>query len=160
MMTPNLDATRHQWVSALVQFNFALEYQKGHDNIVVGILSWVAIGLTHWAEVHDPTIVEGDHCLEQEVHVTAGWVLVQMHVTNRTEAKREDPILSAVLDWLKAWKKTDLKVLLEEHASSKDSQLILQNQQNFMIHQGALYLCSMPKGKTEDLLFFVAPKAH
>ena len=29
-----------------------------------------------------------------------------------------------------------------------------------MIHQKALYLCSMPKGKNEDLLLFVVPKAH
>ena len=29
-----------------------------------------------------------------------------------------------------------------------------------MIHQGALYLCSTPKGKTEDLLLFVVPKDH
>ena len=29
-----------------------------------------------------------------------------------------------------------------------------------MIHQGALYLCSMAKGETEDLLLFVVPKAH
>ena len=27
--TPNLDATGHQWVGALVKFNFWLEYQKG-----------------------------------------------------------------------------------------------------------------------------------
>ena len=29
MMTPNLDTTGHQWVGALVKFNFQLEYQKG-----------------------------------------------------------------------------------------------------------------------------------
>ena len=29
MTTPNLDATDHQWVGALVKFNFQLEYQKG-----------------------------------------------------------------------------------------------------------------------------------
>ena len=34
------------------------------------------------------------------------------------------------------------------------------NTQNFMIHQKALYLHSMPKGKNEDLLLFVVPKAH
>ena len=28
MTTPNLDATGHQWVGALVNFNFWLEYQK------------------------------------------------------------------------------------------------------------------------------------
>ena len=39
--TPNLDAMGHQWVSALVQFNFELEYQKGHDNTVADALSQV-----------------------------------------------------------------------------------------------------------------------
>ena len=29
-----------------------------------------------------------------------------------------------------------------------------------MIHQHALYLCSMPKGKTKDILLFMVPKAH
>ena len=29
MTTANLDATGHQWVGALVKFNFQLEYQKG-----------------------------------------------------------------------------------------------------------------------------------
>ena len=29
MITPNLDDTGHQWVGALVKFNFPLEYQKG-----------------------------------------------------------------------------------------------------------------------------------
>ena len=35
MMTPNLGAMGHQWVSFLAQFNFELEYQKGCDNTVV-----------------------------------------------------------------------------------------------------------------------------
>ena len=29
MTIPNLDATGHRWVGALVKFNFQLEYQKG-----------------------------------------------------------------------------------------------------------------------------------
>ena len=127
MMAPNLDATSHQWVGALVWFNFELEYQKGCDNTVADVLSWVTtwldldtvrsilngvtMGSVHQAEVHDPTIVEGDHCFEQEVCVAAGCALVQMHVTDWTEAQREDPMFSAVLDWLKAQKKTDLKAL-------------------------------------------------
>ena len=69
-------------------------------------------------------------------------------------------MLSAVLDWLKVHKKTALKALLAEHASSEEGQLILWNQQNFTIYQGAIYLCSMPKGETKDLLLFVVPKAH
>ena len=80
------------------------------------ILDGVTLGAAHWAEVHDPTIIEGDHDLEQEVCVAAGCMLVQMHVTDWAEAQREDPVLSAVLDWLEAQKKTDLKTLLGEHA--------------------------------------------
>ena len=69
-------------------------------------------------------------------------------------------MLSAVLDWQKAQKKMDLKALLAEHASSKDGWLILWDWQNFMILQGALYLHSMPKGETKDILLFMVPKAH
>ena len=176
MMTPNLDATGHQWVGSLVKLNFQLEYQKGHDNTVAYVLSQVTtcldpdtvrlilngvtLGAACWAEVHDPTIIKGDHGLEQEVHVATIRALVQMHVTDWAEAQREDPVLSAVLDWLEAQKRTDLRMLLAEHASIEEGRLILQNQQNFLIHQKALYLHSMPKGKSEDLLLFVVPKMH
>ena len=67
-------------------------------------------------------------------------------------------MLSTVLNWLKAQKQTNLKSLLAEHASSEEGRLILQNWQNFLIHQEALYMCSMPKGETEDLLLFVVPR--
>ena len=83
-----------------------------------------------------------------------------MHVTDWTAAKREDPKLNAVLEWLKAQKKTDLKALLTENTSSEEGQLILWNWQNFTIHQGALYLCSMSKGETEEFILFIVPKAY
>ena len=113
------------------------------------ILNGVALGTAHHAEVHDPAVVEGDQCLEQEVCVATGYPLDEMHVTNWTKAQREDPMLNTVLDWLKAQKQTDLKILLAEHTYSEEGKPILWNQQNFMIHQGALYLCSTPKGETE-----------
>ena len=116
MTTPNIDANGHQYIGALVQFNFHLEYQKGCDNTVADvlnqvttcldpdmvrlILNGVTLGAAHWAEVHDPAMIEGEHGLEQEVHVTAGHLLVQMHVTDWAEAQREDPLLSVILDWL------------------------------------------------------------
>ena len=124
------------------------------------ILNRVALGTAHHAEVHDPTMVESDHCLEQEVCVASGHMLVQIHVMDWVKAQRGDSALTAALDWQKAQKKTDLKALLAEHASSKEGQMILWNQQNFVIHQGALYLHSIPKGETKDLLLFVVPKAH
>ena len=126
-----------------MHFNFKMEYQKGHDNTVAhmlslvitqldpdtvkSILEGVAIGAAHRVETHDPTMVESDHHLEQEVCVTTGCMLIQMHVMDWAEAQRENPVLSAVLDWLKAQKKTDLKALLAEHASSREGQTILQN---------------------------------
>ena len=136
MTTPNLDATGHQWVGALVRSKFQLEYQKGQDNTVADMLSQittclnpeavrsildgVTLGATHRMESYDPAVVEGDHGMEKEVNFAAGWVSVEMHVTDWAETQREDPVLSTVLDWLEAQKKTDLKTLLGEHASSKE----------------------------------------
>ena len=53
-----------------------------------------------------------------------GHALVQIHFPDWAEAQKEDPMLTTVLDWLKAQKKTDLKALLAEHAPSEEGQLI------------------------------------
>ena len=39
LTTPNLDATRHHWVSALTGFNFRLEFLCSADNIFANVLS-------------------------------------------------------------------------------------------------------------------------
>ena len=83
-----------------------------------------------------------------------------MHVTNWATAQKEDPELDAVLQWLKAKKKTNLRTLLREHTSSKEGWIIWRNHQNFTVLQGTLYLCSMPKGENEDLLLFMVLKMH
>ena len=88
MTTPNLNATGHQWIGALARFNFQLEYQKGCDNTMADVLSQVTtcldldtmrlvldgitLGVAQRAECHDPTIVEEDHGMENEVCVAAG----------------------------------------------------------------------------------------
>ena len=38
MTTPNFDVTGHQWVGALANYNFNIEYLKGHDNSTADIL--------------------------------------------------------------------------------------------------------------------------
>ena len=91
------------------------------------ILDGVALGMAHHAKVHDPAVVEGYQCLEQEVCIAGGCPLVEMHATNWAQAQREDPMLSTVLDWLKAQKQTDLKALLAEHIFSEKRKLILWN---------------------------------
>ena len=39
MMTPNLNATGHQYIGDLAHFNFEMEYQKGHYNTMADVLS-------------------------------------------------------------------------------------------------------------------------
>ena len=174
--TLNLNATGHQWVGALAKFTFQLEYQKGWDSTVADVLSWittclglkavqsvldgVTLGAIKRAEGDDHVMVKGDHDIEKEVCVTAGQVLVKMHATNWAAAQREDLELDAVLHWLEAKKKIDLRTLLGEHASSEEGWIVWRNHQNFMVLQDALYLHSTPKGENEDLLLFVVPKPH
>ena len=124
------------------------------------VLDGVTLDATQRAEEDDPAMVEGDHNIEKEIHVAAGQVLVEMHVTNWAAAQREDPALDAVLHWLEDKKKTDLRTLLGEHASSQEGQMVWGNHQNFMVLQNTLYLCPMPKGEHGDLLLFVVLKAH
>ena len=83
-----------------------------------------------------------------------------MHVTDWAAAQKEDLVLNAMLNWLGAQKKTDLRTLLGEHASSEEGQMVWRNHQNFTTLQNALYLQSMPKGENEGLLLFVVPKVH
>ena len=105
MTTPNLDATDHQWVGALPKINFQLEYQKGWDNAMADVLSWITaclgleamqpvldgatLGASHRVEGEDPAVIKGDQEREKEVWVATGWVLVEMHVTNGATAQKE-----------------------------------------------------------------------
>ena len=88
------------------------------------ILDGATFGAAQRAEGDDPAMVEDDQEIEKEVHVTTGQVLVEMHVTNWAAAQREEPELNAVLCWLEAKKKIDLRTLLGEHASSEEGQIV------------------------------------
>ena len=82
------------------------------------------------------------------------------NVTHWATVQKEDPELDAVLHWLGAMKKTDLRTLLREHASSEEGQIVWRICQNFMVLQDALYLHSTPKRENEDLLLFMLLQAH
>ena len=73
------------------------------------ILDGATVGTSQRAERENPAIIKGDQQLEKEVWVTAGQVLVEMHVTNWAVAQKEDPELNAVLQWLESRKKADLR---------------------------------------------------
>ena len=127
---------------------------------VQSVLDGATLGATQRAEGEDPATVEGDWEREKEVQITAGPVLVEMHATDWAAALKEDTELDAVLHWLEAKKKTDLRTLLGEHASSEEGQIVWRNHQNFIVLQDALYLHFTPKGENENILLFVVLKAH
>ena len=124
------------------------------------VLDGVILGTAHRAEGHDPSVVEGDYNVGKEVHVTTGQVKDQMHMTNWVTTQKEDLVLNAMLNWLGAKKKNDLRTLLGGHALSKEGQVVWRNHQNFTTLQNILYLCSTPKGENENLLLFMVPKTH
>ena len=88
------------------------------------VLDGATLGAIQRAEGDDPAVVEGDQEIEKEVCATAGQVLVKIYVTNWATAQREDPKLDAVLCWLEAKKKIDLRTLLGEHASNEEGQIV------------------------------------
>ena len=171
MITLNLDATHHQWLGALAGFNFQLEYQKWCNTTMADVLSQIttcldpdtvrsilngiALGAAHWVEVQNPCCSWGwpwpgargpsrcQACVGPNAHDWLG-----RSPGRRSSAEHSFRLVgSPKEDW-------------SEHASSEEGQLILQNSQNFTIHQKALYLCSTPKGENEDLLLFEVLKVH
>ena len=113
---PNLDATGHQWVSALASFQFKLEYQKGTDNgaadalsqvpishsweTVQSLLEGVIVGAADQGEarVHQELLEEYEH-LSQEVRVQAA-KLAPMHIVDWEEAQEADTALATCHKWL------------------------------------------------------------
>ena len=163
-------------MNAPAKYDFRLEYQKGQDNTandtlshittrlppeaVQAVLDGAAMGTPQWAEVENQAVVKNNQCVEQEIRVAAGQVLVEMHVTDWAKAQKEDPELVAVLQWLGSKMKADLRTLLRECVMSKEGWMVWRNCQNFISLQGILYLCSTPKGEDEDVLLFIVPKMH
>ena len=137
-----------------------LNYHSSWPRGYAGILDGTIIGSSQRTEGEDCAVIEGDQ--ERGKGSTSHcWVsMVEMHVTDWAAAQKEDPELDAVLQWLEAKKKTDLRTLLGEHISSEEGWIIWRNCQNFMVLQSTLYLHSMPKGENEDLLLFMVPKTH
>ena len=125
---------------------------------VQAILDRAAMGASQQVEKESPAIIENNQCLEEEVHVTTGRVLVEMHVTNWAKAQKEDPELDAVPQWFGSRKKADLKTLLGECIKSEEGQMVWRNHQNFISLQGTLYLCSTPKVKMRICYYLWCPK--
>ena len=94
---------------------------------VQAVLDGATLGASQTVEGEDHAVIEGDQEREKEVQVTAWQVLLEMHVTNWATAQNEDPELDAVLQWLESKKKTNLRTLLGEYASSEEGWMVWRN---------------------------------
>ena len=132
MTTPNLDAIRHRWVSALAGFNMTIEYLKGADNKVADILNRVpqrldpetiTVLLNHFrtsdvpqAEADDPRVMAEHHRIKEEVILRAQQMVRQdKHFRNLVnqdwvDAQMQDPVISWVVGWIRR-PKTDRSTL-------------------------------------------------
>ena len=63
-------STRKDWITTMAD---VLSQITAHLSLeaMQSILDGVALGATHRAEGYDPEVVEGDHGIEKEAHVTA-----------------------------------------------------------------------------------------
>ena len=112
---PNLDTTGHWWVGVLALFQFKLEYQKGANNGVADVLSWVPISHSwetvqsllegaivgaNWGEAKasEELFEEHEH-LSQEARVQVT-KLEPMHIIDWGEAQEADAALATCHKWL------------------------------------------------------------
>ena len=180
LMTPNLDATGHQWVGALASFQFKLEYQKGADNGAADVLSWVPIshsqetiqsllegvivGVADRGEAKASEELSEEHeCLSQEVQVQAA-KLSPMHMVDWGEAQEADTALATCCKWLHLrkdtplpWRDTFLKECLRVEAGTEQGKMFFCIRDSLILNKGLMYMSTTPKGETEGILAFVFP---
>ena len=169
LMTPNLDATGHLWVSALASFQFELEYQKGTDNGVADVLSqvpishsWEAVqsllegaivGATSWSEAKasEELLEEHEH-LSQEARVQAT-KLEPMHIVDWGEAQEADAALATCHKWLclrkdmlLPWWDTFLKECLRVEAETEQGKMFFRIHNSLILNKGLTYMSVTLKG--------------
>ena len=179
-MTPNLDATGHQWVSALASFQFELEYQKGADNgtkdalsqvpishsqeTIQSLLEGAIVGMADWGEVRvSKKLLEEHEHLSQEARVQTE-KLAPMHIVDWEEAQEADTALSACCKWLRFRRDTPLpkrdallKVCLGMEAETEQGKTFFHICNGLILNKGLMYMSTTPKGETEGVLTFVVP---
>ena len=97
---------------------------------------------------------------QNKKYVLLQFTLIQTHVMDWAEVQREDPVLSAVLDWLKAQKRTDLKASSGEASLQQRRPNDPMEMTRFCGPSGSLIPALNAQGKAKNLLLFVVPKAH
>ena len=168
LMTPNLDATGHQWVGMLALFQFELEYQKGTDNGAADVLSQVPISHSREAvqsllegaivgavnrgevRVSEELLEEHEH-LSHEARVQAA-KLAPMHIVDWAEAQEVDAALATCCKWLCIRKDTPLpkwdallKKCLGVEAKTEQGKMLFRICNSLILNKGLMYVSTTPR---------------
>ena len=180
LMTPNLDALGHCWITALARYNMKLEYLKGSDNKIADTLSClprekldeeaVAKLLNYAWTSHKPQaemaniniIEEGEH-VDQEVIVRYTQIVKQhkqfCNLANLdwVQAQSRDPVIPTIIDWIK-WPKGDRRTLAQYLigvAPEYKKRFYATCQKEFTIQDNLLYLQATPTNSHDSAPVFV-----
>ena len=183
----NLDAASQRWVAQLASYNFALEYQKGKDNIVADFLSCLddhlpagevqdylnKIPYPRVKAVLDNAITPLTDRAEQGVRpnpnnqkasqeVTIGVRPARLTTTNITDWKleqQEDPVLYQVVKHRKASRETFKEALLKV-TERKAVSAYVKSKDQLIMKNSLLYRQSKQGPTRETVLQFVVPQIH
>ena len=183
----NLDAAGQHWAAHFASYNFSLEYQKGKDNTVADILSWMNECLPEEEvqeylnkilypgvkAVLDNAIMPIEECAEQGVRPSpdcqdvcheesVGARPARLATTNITDWKqeqKEDPVLYQVVKHLRAPHEM-FKAALHKVLDKKATAAYVKVKEQLLIKNGLLY-CKTQQGPADEIVFqFVVPQRH
>ena len=183
----NLDAARQRWVAQLASYNFALEYQKGKDNMVANFLSRLddhlplgevqdylnKIPYPGVKAVLDNAIMPLNKRAKQGVRpdldnqeagpeVTIGVRPARLATTNITNWKleqQEDPVLYQAIKHRKASQETFKEALLKV-TDRKAASAYVKSKDQLVMKNGLLYQQSKQGQTQETVLQFIVPQIH
>ena len=183
----NLDAAGQHRVARLASYNFFLEYQKGKDNMVVNILSWMneclpeeevqeylnKIPYPGVKAVLDNTITPLEECAEQGVRPTPDHQrgcqeeaiearparLATTNVTDWKQEQKEDPVLYQVAKHPRAPQEM-FRAALHKVLDKKATTAYVKAKEQLLLKNGLLYHKTW-QGQAEEMVFqFVVPQRH
>ena len=175
MTTPNLNAIGHHWVRVLANYNFNIEYLKGHDNSAANILSrmtecledddmkclldGITIRAANQAELHNPLMQQVE--IEDNIHINAVRLTNtgpkgKINVVDWAQAQHEDPELEIAIRWIKADRTSSLRVALGELADTKDGLALISRQKHLVIINNKLYVRATPPGDVTKTKLFMS----
>ena len=183
----NLDAAGQRWAARLASYNFSLEYQKGKDNTVADILSWMneclpeeevqeylnKIPYPGVKAVLDNAIMpikeraeQGvwpspdcqDVCHEEAVGARPAR-LATTNITDWKQEQKEDPVLYQVVKHLRTPHEM-FKAALHKVLDKKATAAYVKVKEQLLIKNGLLYRKTQ-QGPADEIVFqFVVPQRH